>query len=100
MPGRVKLRAPSPRGSRPTSRRVMPTWFITGSSSGLGRDLARAVLEARHNAVITARNPDSVKDLADAHPDTTLAVALDVTDPAQVAEAVRLGQQRFGGIDV
>ena len=74
----------------------MSTWLITGSSSGLGRDLARAVLDAGHNAVVTARNPDSVKYLADAHPETALAVPLDVTDCAQVAQAVRLGEERFG----
>jgi NAD(P)-dependent dehydrogenase (short-subunit alcohol dehydrogenase family) len=78
----------------------MSTWLITGSSSGLGRDLARAVLDAGHNAVVTARNAGSVTDLADAHPGTALAVALDVTDPSQVAEAVRRGEQRFGAIDV
>jgi NAD(P)-dependent dehydrogenase (short-subunit alcohol dehydrogenase family) len=78
----------------------MSTWLITGSSSGLGRDLARAVLEGGHNAVLTARDPGSVKDLADAHPDTALAAALDVTDPAQVTEAVRAGEERFGAVDV
>jgi NAD(P)-dependent dehydrogenase (short-subunit alcohol dehydrogenase family) len=78
----------------------MSTWLITGSSSGLGRDLARAVLDGGDNAVITARNPDSIKDLADAHPDTALPVALDVTDEDQVAQAVRLGEERFGAIDV
>jgi NAD(P)-dependent dehydrogenase (short-subunit alcohol dehydrogenase family) len=78
----------------------MSTWLITGCSSGLGRDLARAVLDAGHNAVVTARDAGSVQDLADAHPDTALAVALDVTDHGQVAEAFRLGEQRFGGIDV
>ena len=78
----------------------MSTWLITGGSSGLGRDLARAVLEAGHNAVLTARDPGSVKDLADAHPDTALAVALDVTDPAQVTQAVRAGEERFGAVDV
>jgi len=78
----------------------MSTWFITGSSSGLGRDLARAVLEAGNNAVLGARDLASVKDLADAHPDTALAVSLDVTDHAQVAEAVRGGEERFGAVDV
>ena len=78
----------------------MSTWLITGSSSGLGRDLARAVLDAGHNAVVTARNADSVKDLVDSHPDTALAVGLDVTDHDQVAKAVRLGEQRFGAVDV
>jgi NAD(P)-dependent dehydrogenase (short-subunit alcohol dehydrogenase family) len=78
----------------------MSTWLITGSSSGLGRDLARAVLDAGHTAVVTARNADSVRDLTDAHPDTALAVALDVTDHDQVAQAVRLGEERFGAVDV
>jgi NAD(P)-dependent dehydrogenase (short-subunit alcohol dehydrogenase family) len=49
---------------------------------------------------VTARNADSVRDLAEAHPDTALAVALDVTDAGQVAAAVREGERRFGGIDV
>jgi NAD(P)-dependent dehydrogenase (short-subunit alcohol dehydrogenase family) len=78
----------------------MSTWLITGSSSGLGRDLARAVLDAGHNAVVTARNADSVRDLAEAYPDRALAVALDVTDSAQVAAAVHEGEERFGGVDV
>ncbi|HKG49282.1 MAG TPA: oxidoreductase [Actinomycetales bacterium] len=78
----------------------MSTWLITGSSTGLGRDLARAVLAAGHNAIVTARNADSVRDLAEAHPDTALAVPLDVTNAAQVAGAVRAGEERFGAIDV
>jgi NAD(P)-dependent dehydrogenase (short-subunit alcohol dehydrogenase family) len=78
----------------------MSTWLITGSSSGLGRDLARAVLDAGHNAVVTARNADSVRGLTRTHPDRALAVALDVTDSAQIAAAVARGEERFGGIDV
>src|SRR3954452_12352633 len=78
----------------------MSTWLITGCSSGLGRDLAGAVLDAGHSAVVTARDTASVRDLAEAHPDRALAVALDVTDPDQVAAAVRQGEERFGGIDV
>ena len=78
----------------------MSTWMITGSSSGLGRALAESVLEAGHNAVLTARNPDAVEDLVDAHPDSALAVALDVTDNGQVSEAVRLGEERFAAVDV
>ena len=39
----------------------MSTWMITGSSSGLGRALAESVLEAGHNAVLTARNPDAAR---------------------------------------
>ena len=78
----------------------MSTWFITGCSTGLGRALGSAVLEAGHDAAITARNPDSLADLTAAHPDSALALALDVTDPAQVATAVDQAVQRFGGVDV
>ena len=78
----------------------MSTWMITGCSTGLGRDLAQAVLAHGHQAVVTARDAAKVQDLADAFPETALAVALDVTDAAQVAEAVRQAEQRFGGVDV
>jgi NAD(P)-dependent dehydrogenase (short-subunit alcohol dehydrogenase family) len=78
----------------------MTTWLITGCSTGLGRALAEAVLARGHNVVVTARDVTAVQALADAHPDTALAVALDVTNEDQVAEAVRLGEQRFGRIDV
>jgi NAD(P)-dependent dehydrogenase (short-subunit alcohol dehydrogenase family) len=37
--------------------------LITGSSRGLGRALAEAVLAAGHRLVATARNPDSLHDL-------------------------------------
>jgi NAD(P)-dependent dehydrogenase (short-subunit alcohol dehydrogenase family) len=78
----------------------MSTWLITGCSTGLGRALAQAVLDRGDNAVVTARDAAAVRDLADAHPGTALAVALDVTDDAQVASAVRAAEDRFGRIDV
>lgn len=78
----------------------MSTWLITGCSTGLGRAFADAVLARGHNAVVTARDVAAVQDLADAHPDTALAVALDVTDDAQVRAAVQAAEQRFGGVDV
>ena len=78
----------------------MTTWLITGCSTGLGRSLAEAVLEAGFNAVVTARDPRAVEDLASAHPRTAAAVALDVTKADQVTGAVELAEQRFGGVDV
>lgn len=78
----------------------MTTWLITGCSTGLGRSLAHAVLEAGFNAVVTARDPGSVQDIAADYPDTALVAALDVTDKASIASAVKLAQDRFGGIDV
>jgi NAD(P)-dependent dehydrogenase (short-subunit alcohol dehydrogenase family) len=78
----------------------MTTWLITGCSTGLGRALATAVLAHGDRVVVTARDADSVRDLAEAHPDSALALALDVTDDAQVAAAVDAAVERFGGIDV
>lgn len=79
---------------------VSPVWLITGCSTGLGRALAEAVLARGDRAAVTARDAASVADLAEAHPETALALALDVTDAAQVASAVAAAQERFGRIDV
>ncbi|MDR2566351.1 MAG: SDR family NAD(P)-dependent oxidoreductase [Bifidobacteriaceae bacterium] len=78
----------------------MSTWFITGCSTGLGHALAQAVLDAGHKAAVTARHPEALADIAAAHPATALPLALDVTDHAQMADAVRQAAERFGGIDV
>lgn len=78
----------------------MATWLITGCSSGLGRAFAEAVLAHGDNAVVTARDVAKVRDLAEAHPDTALALPLDVTDDAQVTAAVRAAEERFGAVDV
>jgi NAD(P)-dependent dehydrogenase (short-subunit alcohol dehydrogenase family) len=78
----------------------MSTWLITGCSTGLGRSLAEAVLERGHQALVTARDPATVADLVAAHPERGLALALDVTDPAQVGAAVQQAEERFGGVDV
>jgi NAD(P)-dependent dehydrogenase (short-subunit alcohol dehydrogenase family) len=78
----------------------MTTWLITGCSTGLGRSLAQAVLEAGFNAVVTARNTKSLEELVASYPDTAAVAELDVTDNGQVARAVQLAEQRFGGVDV
>jgi NAD(P)-dependent dehydrogenase (short-subunit alcohol dehydrogenase family) len=78
----------------------MSTWLITGCSTGLGRALAEAVIAAGHNAVVTARDAQRVADLADGNEDRVLALALDVTDTAQVTDAVSQAEEKFGDIDV
>ncbi|HET9105363.1 MAG TPA: oxidoreductase [Solirubrobacteraceae bacterium] len=78
----------------------MSTWLITGCSTGLGRALAEAVLARGDSVAVTARDADTVRDLAEAHPDTALALALDVTSADQVTAAVRATEERFGAIDV
>ncbi|MBT8159559.1 MULTISPECIES: oxidoreductase [Arthrobacter] len=77
----------------------MTTWLITGCSTGIGRALAEAVIGAGHNVVATARDREKVADLAEGN-DRVLAVALDVTDQAQVRSAVAEAEKTFGGVDV
>ena len=77
-----------------------PVWFITGCSTGFGRALATRVLERGWRAVVTARNRDSVADLVEGREDRALAVALDVTDLAQIADAGAAAREKFGRIDV
>jgi NAD(P)-dependent dehydrogenase (short-subunit alcohol dehydrogenase family) len=78
----------------------MTTWLITGCSTGLGKSLAKAVLDAGFNAVVTARDLGAARDLVSAYPDTAAATALDVTNNSQIEATVRLAQERFGSIDV
>ncbi|MBD6618583.1 SDR family NAD(P)-dependent oxidoreductase [Komarekiella sp. 'clone 1'] len=75
-------------------------WFITGTSSGLGRALAETVLERGETVVLTARNPQQIEDLAASFPNQTLALQLDVTKPEEVREAVKQAIAKFGRIDV
>jgi NAD(P)-dependent dehydrogenase (short-subunit alcohol dehydrogenase family) len=78
----------------------MTTWLITGCSTGLGRALASAVLSRGDNAVVTARDAGTVADLVAAFPDRAFPYALDVTDPAQVRDAVSFALSSCGTIDV
>jgi NAD(P)-dependent dehydrogenase (short-subunit alcohol dehydrogenase family) len=75
-------------------------WLITGCSTGIGREIARAALEAGERVAVTARNPASVQDLVDVHPETAIAVGLDVTRQQQIDAAVARAESEFGAIDV
>jgi len=77
-----------------------PVWFISGCSTGFGRELAKLVLARGWRAVVTARDADRVADLADGAADRALAVSLDVTDQAQIDDAVAQARAKFGRIDV
>ena len=75
-------------------------WFITGCSTGFGRELARALIARGRRTVVTARNPESVRDLVEGHLDRAIALKLDVTKPDEIAHAVKQVEGRFGRIDV
>lgn len=75
-------------------------WFITGCSTGFGRELAKQLLENDYRVVVTARDADKVRDLVEINRENALALALDVTDDAQVKTAVKQAKEHFGAIDV
>lgn len=78
----------------------MKTWLITGASTGLGRGIAEAVLQAGDQAVVTARSASRVADFEDRYPGRVLACNLEVTDPKQHREVVAQALECFGKIDV
>ncbi|MGW2686512.1 oxidoreductase [Streptomyces sp. NPDC001414] len=78
----------------------MSVWFITGSSRGLGLEIARAALAAGHQVVATARNAETVRHRFPDADGGLLTVALDVTDQRSVRTAVDAAVERFGRIDV
>ncbi len=75
-------------------------WFITGCSTGFGRELAKEVLAAGYRAAVASRNTDDVKDIVEAYPDNAIAVKLDVTKADEISAAVQQVQNKFGQIDV
>ena len=79
----------------PTFKRV---WMITGASRGIGARIAAAALAHGDAVVATARDAGSI-DKRFGQPGL-LALALDVTDEAQAAQATAAALQRFGRIDV
>jgi NAD(P)-dependent dehydrogenase (short-subunit alcohol dehydrogenase family) len=78
----------------------MGRWLITGCSTGIGREIARAALEAGHSVVVTARRTETVAEFGETSGDRAVVVGLDVTDKDQIAAAVQAAEEAFGGVDV
>lgn len=75
-------------------------WFITGCSTGFGRNLATQLLENGYRVVVTARDVSKVQDLVAINVENAFAIPLDVTNKEQVANAVAQAEAHFGHIDV
>jgi NAD(P)-dependent dehydrogenase (short-subunit alcohol dehydrogenase family) len=76
------------------------TWFITGSSRGLGRALVQAVLDAGDLVAATARQPAQLDDLLEKYTDRIQPMGLDVTNAQAVRSALTDAQRHFGRLDV
>jgi NAD(P)-dependent dehydrogenase (short-subunit alcohol dehydrogenase family) len=76
------------------------TWFITGSSSGIGRRVTEHLLRDGHRVAATARKPEQLADLTERYGNQLWTAALDVTDPPAVRTTVDRAFAELGRIDV
>lgn len=72
-------------------------FFITGCSSGFGKELSVEVLKRGYNLAATARRPETLEYLSG---ENCLCLPCDTTDAASVQNAVSKTVERFGHIDV
>lgn len=75
-------------------------WFITGASSGFGLLLTKYLLSLGAQVVATARKTAPLVELNEVHGPNLEIIALDVTSPTQVENAVKDALARFDHIDV
>jgi NAD(P)-dependent dehydrogenase (short-subunit alcohol dehydrogenase family) len=76
------------------------TWFITGVSSGFGRQLTEQLLARGDRVVGTVRDSAKVADLVERYPDEFRVEELDVTDTAAIRKVVERSFAELGRIDV
>jgi NAD(P)-dependent dehydrogenase (short-subunit alcohol dehydrogenase family) len=76
------------------------TWFITGTSSGLGRQLTEQLLARGDRVAATLRRPEALDDLRAEAGDRLWTASLDVTDGAEVRTVLDAAFAELGEIDV
>jgi NAD(P)-dependent dehydrogenase (short-subunit alcohol dehydrogenase family) len=76
------------------------TWLITGTSSGLGRQLTERLLARGDRVAATLRRPEALDDLREAAGERLRTYRLDVTDRTQVRDAIDAAFAELGTIDI
>lgn len=76
----------------------MKTWFITGSSSGFGKSLAKYLLQSGEQVIATARKVETLQEFEGET--NALILPVDVTKIATIESAVDTALEKFGKIDV
>lgn len=76
------------------------TWFITGASSGFGRELVQAVLRKGDKVAATFRKPEQASAFTQQNSDNGLGILLDVTNEEQIKSGIQSALAKFGHIDV
>ncbi|MBF4464247.1 oxidoreductase [Flavobacterium sp. LC2016-12] len=75
------------------------TWFITGTSQGIGLVLVKQLLAQGFNVVATARNAESLKEAVGFTTAQFLPLQVNLIDEESVKEAVQSAISKFGSID-
>ena len=76
------------------------TWFISGASSGLGREMAQQLLARGDRVVGTARRADALAALETQYGNRLHVLTLELTDTDSIRATVGAAFDRFGMIDV
>ena len=76
------------------------TWFITGTSTGFGREMTERLLERGDRVAATLRTPGTLDALRTKHGDRLWVAQLDVTDGVAVRTVVDRAFAELGRIDV
>jgi NAD(P)-dependent dehydrogenase (short-subunit alcohol dehydrogenase family) len=86
--------------SFPTDRPA--TWFVTGTSRGLGLELVTQLLQRGDQVAATTRSAERLLAALGDRVGTSrlLPLTVDLRDDEQVRRAVRQATDRFGGLDV
>jgi len=75
-------------------------WFITGTSTGFGRQFVEQLVQAGDKVFATARKLEAIQDFKQLAPDRVHLAALDVTNKEQIQAAVQEAVDVFGTIDI
>lgn len=76
------------------------TWFITGTSSGFGRQLTGRLLERGDRVAATLRKAGTLDDLKARHGDRLWVTSMDVTDTASIRRGIDDAFAALGRIDI
>ena len=76
------------------------TWFITGVSSGFGRQLTDQLLKRGDRVIGTVRDTSKVTDLIERYPQAFHAEVLEMTDTTAIRVVVERSFAQHGRIDV
>lgn len=75
-------------------------WFITGCSTGFGRELSVLALKLGYKVALASRNTEDVEDIIKGYPDRAVPVKLDMQNPKEIKASVKIVMEKFGRIDV